>query len=158
MIPRRPGRRRRLEPAAAQLVPHAHPQRIDPGQDVELGEGKAVDARECDRVAHEDPVEPAAAPGATRRRSVFVAVGTQPLAERVGQLGREGAAPDPGGVRLGDPDDPPDRARWEPCARRRGAGDDARGGDERIGPVVDVEHRAVRTLEEHALACGERGT
>ena len=43
-------------------------------------------------------------------------------------------------------------ARRQPGARRRRAGDDVRRRDERIRAVVDVEHRALRALEQHALA------
>ena len=52
-------------------------------------------------------------------------------------------------VGLADAPDLVDVARADAGADARRAGDRVRGGDERIGAVVDVEHRALGALEEH---------
>ena len=46
--------------------------------------------------------------------------------------------------------------RADADAGRGARGDRVRGGDERIGAVVEVEQRRLRALEEHVLAGGER--
>src|SRR5262249_24178138 len=150
-------RRRPVDALALDLVPHADAERIDAGEHVELGEREGVEAGERYRMPYHHGVEPAAAPRPARRRAVLVAVGTQAIAERVAKLGREGPAADPRGVRLRDADDAADHARREPGAGGRTAGHTARRGDERIDPVVDVEQRTLRPLEEYARAARDRG-
>ena len=79
------------------------------------------------------------------------------LADLVGQLGRERAAADPRRIGLGDAEHDsrpragaiPDPAAAWPATR-------VRRGDVGIGAVVDVEHRALRALEQDALAGAAR--
>ncbi len=53
-------------------------------------------------------------------------------------------------VRLGDADDLVDPIRTDPEADRRAGGDRAGRGDERVGPVVEVEQRPLGALEQDA--------
>src|SRR5205814_8331035 len=71
-------------------------------------------------------------------------------------LGREGSFADPGHIRLRDSDHRVDPRRPDADAGRRAASNRRRRGHERIRAVVDVEERAVRALEEDALARPER--
>ena len=71
------------------------------------------------------------------------------------ELGREGARADARGVGLGDAPDLVDRARPDAGADAGGARDRVGRGDERIGAVVDVEHGALRPLEDHEAAVVE---
>ena len=68
------------------------------------------------------------------------------------ELGRERAAADAGRVRLGDAEHVAQRARAQAGAGGGRARDRVRRGHERVGAVVDVEHRSLRALEENALA------
>ena len=74
------------------------------------------------------------------------------LADRVGELGRERARADARGVGLGEAQHVADRARPHAGAGRRLRRHRVGRGDERIGAVVDVEQRALRALEQDALA------
>ena len=76
----------------------------------------------------------------------------QERADLVVLLGRERAAADAGRVGLGDPEDVADGSGRNPRARGRLSGDRVRRCHERIGAVIDVEHGALRALEEDALA------
>ena len=82
----------------------------------------------------------------------FLALLADQLADLVEQLGRERPLADAGRVGLGDAEHVADGARAEARAGRGLAGDGVGGGDERIGAVVDVEQRALRALEQDALA------
>src|SRR6185369_6677903 len=97
-------------------------------------------------------VEPAAASRTSGRRSVLVPGFADALADRVLLLGRERSFADARGVGLRDPDDAVDLPRREAGARGDPVRPRARGGHERIGPRVEVEQRALRALEDHALA------
>ena len=76
----------------------------------------------------------------------------RPLADLVEQLGREGAGADPGGVGLADAEHEADAVRAGAGARGRGGRHRVGRGDERVGAVVDVEHGALRALEQDAAA------
>ena len=104
-----------------------------------------------DGLAHQHRVEPAAAALAARDGAEFVAAFAEALADLVVQLGGERAFADARGVGLGDAEHEADGARPEARARRRLAGDRVRRGDVRIGAVIDVEQRALRAFEQHAL-------
>ena len=67
-------------------------------------------------------------------------------------LGRERARADPRGVGLADAEHVADRARAQPGAGRGLRRHGVRRGDVGIGAVVDVEQRALRALEQDALA------
>ncbi len=67
------------------------------------------------------------------------------------QLGRVRAPADAGRVGLGDAEHVVDRPRAEATADHRVAGHRVGAGDERVGAVVDVEHRALGALEEELL-------
>ena len=127
-----------------------------PGEHVELGDhepGEAVHAR---GVAERHQVEPAGAPGAAGGGAELAADLADPLAELVVELGRERAGAHARGVRLGHAPHLVDRARPDAGAHAGRARHGVRRGHERIGAVVDVEHRALGALEDHELAPVER--
>jgi hypothetical protein len=64
-------------------------------------------------------------------------------------LRRERPLADARDVCLGDADNPVDAVRPDPDTGRGVCGDSARGGHERIRPVVEVEQRALAALEQH---------
>ena len=68
------------------------------------------------------------------------------------QFGRERPLPDPGRIGLADPEHIADRARPHAGAGRRLRRHGVGRGDVGIGAVVDVEQRALRALEQDALA------
>ncbi len=68
------------------------------------------------------------------------------------QLGRERAGADARGVGLGDAEHVADRAGADAGAGRRLPRHGVGRGDVRIGAVVDVEHGALRALEQDAVA------
>ena len=80
----------------------------------------------------------------------------QPGAVLVEQLGRERPGADAGGVGLDDADHPADPGGADAGAGADAAGGRVAGGDERVGAVVDVEHRGLGALEEHRLVLVER--
>src|SRR3546814_8687386 len=68
------------------------------------------------------------------------------------EFGGEGAAADARRIGLGDAEHEADRRGAEARARRGGAADGVRAGDEGIGAVIDVEQYALRALEQYAGA------
>ena len=61
-------------------------------------------------------------------------------------LGGNGTGADPGDVGLGDADDPVDVSGPDPGADAGTAGSRVRGGDEGIGPMVQVEEGGLGAL------------
>jgi hypothetical protein len=73
---------------------------LEAREHVELGDDERVEARDPRRVTQRDEVEPPTAPRAPGGGAVLMALRAEALADRVVELGRERAAPDPRGVRL----------------------------------------------------------
>ena len=133
--------------------------------DPELVEGREhVELRQCERG---DPVQPHGVASATRssqpgRRSRPVTVpyswpSSRTFAASSSSISLgNGPAPDAGDVGLRDADHLVDPRRPDPDARRGGARDRVRRGDERIRAVVEVEQRPLRAFEEDPLALAER--
>ena len=71
-------------------------------------------------------------------------------------LARERPLADARHVRLGDAEHLVDAVRPDPEAHRGAGGDRARGGHERVRPVIEIEQRALRALEEHPLTGAQR--
>src|ERR1017187_10606227 len=69
-----------------------------------------------------------------------------------GYLGGHGAGADPGHVRLGDTEYPVDVPGPDPRADAGTTGSGVRGGDEGIGPVVEVEEGGLGAFEHDLLA------
>src|ERR1700676_1840850 len=67
-------------------------------------------------------------------------------------LGRERSLADPRDVGLGDADDGADGRRSDAGAGGGAACGGGGGGDKWVGPVVDVQHGALRALEHDASA------
>ena len=149
---RRLARWQPVDPLAIELVVGADVDRLESVEDVELGQRDAVDARRLDRLAHQHRVEPAAAPPPARVDPVLVAAIADPLADlvvlaRSGTGRRRPASCRPWRCRARSRSpSAPARSRWPrsrpPCSTR----------SRRIGAVVDVEQRALRALEQNALA------
>src|SRR5207302_10580670 len=104
-----------------------------------------------------DGVEPADAPRPPGGRAVLVAALADAVRQVVEELGGEEAGADARGVGLDDADDDLDGARADAGADAGAAGDGMRRGDERIGTVIEVEHRPLRALEDDPLPAGYRG-
>src|SRR5262249_54894571 len=145
-----------LEHLAAVAVGGADLDLVEAVEDVELGEGDPGNAGDLDRLPHHDGVEPAAATLAPGDDAELAAALAQALADRIGELGREGAAADPRRVRLGDAEHVSDGAGTDARARCRLARHRVRRCDIRVGAVVDVEHRSLRALEKDAPASAPR--
>ena len=141
-----------VEHLAVASVADADLERGHAVEHVELGERDAPNAADLHRLAHQHGVEPAAAPGTAGHGAELAPALAKRAADLVVELGRERPAAHPRGVGLGDAEHVADGPRPDPGARRRLACERVGGGDERIGPVVDVEHRPLRALEEDALA------
>src|SRR5688572_1577064 len=109
-----------------------------------------MDAGHLDRLADQDSIEPAAAALAPGDGSELAPALTEIFAPFVLLLGRERAFPDPRGISLGDAEHIADGARPDAGPGRRLPGHGVGGGHERIGAVVDIEERALRSLEEDA--------
>ena len=97
-------------------------------------------------------VEPAAAARAAGDRAEFVAAHAQMLADFVVELGRERTAADARRVRLHDAEHVVEAARPDAGARASLPRHAVGRRDERIRAVIDVEQRALRAFEQHALA------
>ena len=123
-----------------------------PGQDVQLVEDDAADAVDVDGVAQRHGVEPADAAAPAGRRPELVAPRGDPLADRVVQLRRVRPGADARRVGLHDPDHLGDLERADAAARAGAPGDRVGRGDERVRPVVEVEQRPLRSLEEDVVA------
>ena len=119
---------------------------------VELGQRDAVDAANFPRLPHQDRVEPAAAARPPGHRAELVAALAEQAPGLVLELGRERPLAHPRRIGLGDAEHIIDGAGPEARAGRRLRRHGVGGGDERIGAVVDVEQRALRALEQDALA------
>ncbi len=86
----------------------------------------------------------------------FVAAIADRLADVVIELGRKRTAADARRIGLGDAQDIADRAWPKAGAGRRIGGDRIGRGHEGVGAVIDVEQRALRALEQNALAGAAR--
>src|SRR6185437_2421175 len=135
-----------------ELVADADLHRLDSVEHVELGDAQAGDAVQLDRALQRRGVEPAGAPRPAGGGAELLSALAQPLADVVGQLGRERPAADARCIRFCNPQNIMQVMRAYSSAGGRGAGDAVGGRDERIGAVVDVEERALRTLEQQVLA------
>src|SRR5690606_29427989 len=128
---------------------------LQAGEHVQLGEEEVGDAVDPGGVPGDRCVEPAAAAVAPGGDAELVALGAQPLAPLVVQLGRERPGADPGGVGLQDADDLGDPGGADARAGAGAAGGGGGGGDERVGAVVDVEEGALGALQVDVLALVE---
>jgi hypothetical protein len=81
----------------------------------------------------------------------------QVLAVLIEQLGRKRTGADARGVGLDDAEHLVEGAAAPSRCRRRTARGGGRGGHERIGAEIDVEHRALRALEQHVAPAARAG-
>ncbi len=149
--------------ALGMAVAGRDPQRVDPGEDVELGDRQRGHAVQAGGVAQADGVEPAAAARRgrwwcrTRRRPSRPARRPRRARRSASSISLgNGSGADARGVGLGDAPDLVDGGGADAGADAGGAGDRVRRGDEGIGAVVEVEHRRLGALEEHGLLAVER--
>ena len=91
--------------------------------------------------------EPTAATRTPSDRAEFVSALRQRRTDSAGQLGGKRPGPHTSGIRLHDAQHVVEHLRSDAAAWRRGAGETVRAGDVRIGPVVDVEQRTLRSFE-----------
>ena len=137
-------------------VADANLDRIDPGQNVELGERERPHPVDASGVTGEHRVEPSDPPRTPGGAAELVAFFAQRIGEIAGELARKRARADSRRISLADAEHRfeiarPDAGAAEDCAR-----DATRRGHVRVGAVIDVEHRAVGALEQHALAGVDR--
>src|SRR5450759_2073209 len=131
------------------FVPGAEADPVQRVEHVELGDGEIGETVNPRSVADDDAVEPATAARTAGRRSKLVAeranLGRQGLVE----LSRQRPVPDARCIRLDDSDNRIELAGRDPHAGCFSAGGRAARRDVWIGAVIDVEDRALRTLEQH---------
>ena len=108
-----------VEQFAVESVAGADLDRVEPVEDVELGQRELAEAVEADRLAQHHAVEPAGPAATTGDGAVLPADVDEAFPVVVEQFGRERPGADPRGVGLGDPDDAIDVARPDTRARRR---------------------------------------
>src|SRR5712664_1989392 len=121
-------------------------------ENVELSDDQRIDAIDHLCIPEDGKIEPAAAPGTPGDGAEFLAALANFAGVEVGHLRRKGPTAHARGVRLGNTEDVLDFC-WRDadagsgaargCARRRHIG---------ISSVIDVEHGALRALEEHGFA------
>src|SRR2546430_741539 len=139
-----------------EAVADADRQLAEGRQHVELRQRQGGHSVQANGVAKRDQVEPAAAALAARDRSEFASELAQALLVGAFYLGRERPLADARHICLGNADHLVDPGRADADARRRAARDRARGGDEWIRPVVEIEQRCVRALEQDGLALAQQ--
>ena len=138
--------------AIADTIAGANVDRVQAVEHVELGQRQRVDAVDADRVADRHGVVPAAAARPPGRRAVLLTALPQSVADLAVQFRRQRTLADAGGVGLGDAEHAVNRLRRNAQAGARAADRGIRRCHVRIGPVIDVEHRALRALDQDAPA------
>ena len=140
---------------AVDVVGHAHLQRVERVEDVELGDGDLRHRVQPDGVAQHHCVEPAGATATFGVDAVLVAQVHDLVAGGVEELRRHRTGSHTRDIRLGDADHPIDVA-WSDTGADTGSTRDRVGGrDERIGAVVQVQERRLGAFEQHVLAALE---
>src|SRR5216683_4683456 len=115
-------------------------------EDIKLGDDERIDAVDHFGVAQFGKIEPAATARASGNGAKFFAALADFLGFKVGHFGGERAAANARGVGLGNAEDVANLGGGNAHAGGGTAGCGAGGGDEGIGSVVDVEHRALGAL------------
>ena len=111
--------------------------------------GETVDLM---RAPQRDGIEPAAAPFAAGGGAELLAARTELLTDVVEQLGRKRPGTDARGVGLGDAQHIMQFRRAHAGTARRRARAGVGRGHVRIGAMIDIQQRALCTLEQHRLA------
>ena len=106
-------------------------------------------------MSQHDEVEPTRPAAATSNRSELFADVDDRLPTLVGQLGREWTRSYACRICLGNPDDARNVSRTQTGANSCATGDRMRRGHVGIGPVVNIEKRRLRTLEQDFVPVGE---
>ena len=119
-------------------------------EDIELRERERRDPVDANGEAQCDQVEPAAAALAAGDGAELAAELAHARLRRALDLARERPLSDARDVRLRDAEHLVDPLRPDPEAHGRARCDRARGRDERVRAVVEIEQRPLGTLEEHA--------
>src|SRR5919197_3042238 len=125
-------------------------------EDVELRQGERRHAVQPHRVAEGDEVEPAATPVASGDGAELAPELAHPLLRRAFDLARERPLAHARDIGLRDADDLVDPRRTDADPGRGSSRQRARGRDEGIRAVVEVEERPVRALEEDRPPLTER--
>ena len=129
---------------------------VEAGEYVEFRDDDARESVETCGIARRDGVEPAAASRTSGHGAELSAAFAQRIARSVEELRGKRSGADAGAVRLRDADDAFDLRRSDAQTRARAARDRMRTRDVRVGAVADVEQRALRALDEHALSALQR--
>src|SRR5581483_6463424 len=112
---------------------------------------EAIEAVYLRRVAEQRDIEPAAAARTSGHRTVFVSGAANLLAQLCEIFGRERTGTHAGDIGLGNADDAVDFRRCDTCSRTGSAGRGAGASNKRVSAEVNVEHGALRALEQDAL-------
>src|SRR5690554_2603003 len=128
-------------------VAHADADRIQTVEHIQLGQAQTADTVDLDRPTQDHRIEPAAATRTSGGGAELVTAGSQALADIVEQLGGESTGADTGGVGLGDTQHVIQVQRADTGTGGGTAGGSVGAGDVGIGTVVDVQQRALGTLE-----------
>src|SRR5262249_15768386 len=136
-------RRKMVDLTAVETVTNADLELLEAVQDVQLGEGEAVDAAGADGLPHQHGVEPTAAPAPPGPGAELAAAVAYELADGILLLGGERTFADAGRIGLADAEHVADGAGTEAATDGRLRGHGVRGGHERVGAVVDIEQRAL---------------
>ena len=136
---------------ALQAVPRAHGDRLERVQHVQFGHGEMRESIDADRIAYHHGIEPPAPARSTGGRAELRAHRTQALGQRLLRFRGQRAVTDTCGVRLHHAEHGIDHGRADARANGGATRRRVRRRDERIGAVIHVEQRPLRSLEEHAL-------
>src|SRR2546430_997137 len=142
--------RHAVDDFAVQPVADPHRDLAEGVEHVQLGHGEAGEAVHAHRVAHHHRVEPPATARPPRRGPELATQFADPLGQRWLGLGGEGAVPHPRRVCLYHAEHGVDRRGPDPSPHRRAARGRIGRRDIGIGPVVDVQQRALCPLQPDA--------
>src|SRR6185503_12232878 len=113
-----------------------------------------IEAVDADRIPNRDRVKPPAPPGTAGDGTELLATFTKPIAKIAGELGRQWPLTHASRVSLRRTKYAVDAARTNPKTGTHTANRRIRRRHVRVGAVIDVEERALRTFEHDRLAFG----
>ena len=103
-------------------------------------------------MTHDNRVKPTYPTRATGSSPVFTTHFADLVANFIEEFSRERAIADTRGIGLADADDTIDASWANPTSDGDPTRDGVRGSNERIGPLVDVQHNPLSSFEEDAFA------
>src|SRR6266550_960558 len=129
------------------LIAGAEPDSLESVEHVQLRDCQIREAIHARGIAHDDAVEPSAAARTTRGRAELVSELSHSRRQRLIEFGRQRSVADACRIGLHHADHRIELAGRDAYSCRGAARCRAARGDERIRAVIDVEQRALRSLE-----------